>query len=135
MKVFELDENGQVKETAASTLKAAMDIVRENAKNEPLYADIIEVKSEYHECPYSNERGDNTLRNGQRYCKRKRVWCDGNGNQLCDEPFEVIERSEMCAKGSIFGNFYLQLTEENIEALRAGKVLFTRDEYGIFVKM
>ena len=132
MKVFELDENGQVKETVGNVITA---LNEKEKKNEPLYADIVDIKIEHHECPYSHERSDEVGRNGQRYCKRKRVWCDGNGNQLCDEPFEVIDRREMCAKSSIFGNYYLQLTEENIEALRSGKVLFVGDEYGILVSM
>ena len=134
MKVFTLDENGNVKETAADTLKAAMDIAHENSKKVPLCGDIVVLKPEHCECPHSHERSDE-VRNGRRWCKRKRAWCDGNGNQLCDEPFEVIEKREMCSKGSIFGNYYLQITEENIEDLRAGKVLCIRDEYGFFVKM
>lgn len=129
MKVFELDENGEVKNTVGN-----FTVAKEEKKSEPLYADISEILIEHHECPYSHER-DDEVRKGQRWCKRKRVWCDGNGNQLCDEPFEVIERREMCAKSSIFGNYYLQLTEENIEALRAGKVLFVGDEYGVLVSM
>ena len=89
---------------------------------------------EYHECPHCHERSEE-VRDGCRRCKLKRFWCDGNGNQLCDEPFEVIERREMCSRSSIFGNYYLQLTEENIEALRNGKVLYAKGEYGVLVSM
>lgn len=131
MKVFELDENGNVKNTVGNVMAAL-----EPKKNEDvtLYADVVDLKPEHCECPHSHERGDE-VRNERRWCKRKQFWCDGNGNLTCDEPFEVIEKREMCAKSSIFGNDYLQITEENIEDLRAGKVLYLGGEYGIFVKM
>lgn len=46
---------------------------------------------------------------------------------------EIIEPDEICRKSSLFGNYYLSITEKELEALKSGKVLFTIDEYGVFI--
>lgn len=50
-----------------------------------------------------------------------------------DEKFEVIEMSAVCRNSSIFGNSYFVITDEEIEALKTGKVLFKLDEYGTVI--
>lgn len=49
------------------------------------------------------------------------------------ESFGIIDENDMCWRGSPFGNFYIQITNEDIEALKSGKILSFLDKYGIFV--
>lgn len=49
------------------------------------------------------------------------------------ERFEVIEMSAVCRNDSVFGNNYFVITDEEIEALKNGKVLFKLDEYGTVI--
>ena len=52
------------------------------------------------------------------------------------ENFNVIEPSEMRDYASPWGNSYLLITEEDIQALRSGKVLHHDDgEYGTFIEL
>lgn len=52
------------------------------------------------------------------------------------ESFNVIEASETKAYASPLGNSYLIITEEDIQALRNGKVLYHDDgEYGTFIEL
>lgn len=46
---------------------------------------------------------------------------------------EPCEMNEVCENGSLWGNFYFFITDEDIEALKAGKVLYMVDEYGTFI--
>ena len=50
-----------------------------------------------------------------------------------DERLRVCEIDEVCEKSSIFGNTLFLLTDDDIEALKSGKVLFDIDEYGTFI--
>lgn len=43
------------------------------------------------------------------------------------------EMNEVCQLSSIYGNDLLIITDDDIEALKAGKVLYRLDEYGLFV--
>lgn len=47
----------------------------------------------------------------------------------------TIEPGEVDKASSQYGNRYVEITEEQIEELRAGKVLCYVDEYGIFIKL
>lgn len=51
------------------------------------------------------------------------------------EEFSVIDMSEVCRKCSLCGNFLFSITEEDIKAMRDGKVLSFVGEYGIFIAM
>lgn len=58
---------------------------------------------------------------------------------MSDEPTYIdwlttIEPEEVCEIASKYGNRYAEITEEQIEELRAGKVLCYVDEYGIFIR-
>ena len=50
-----------------------------------------------------------------------------------DEKLDVCEIEEVCEKSSIFGNSFFFLTDDDIEKLKSGKVLFEVDEYGTFI--
>ena len=41
--------------------------------------------------------------------------------------------NQMCCESSLHGNYYFYVTDEDIEALKNGKVLFYVDEYGMFI--
>lgn len=43
------------------------------------------------------------------------------------------EMGQVCRKCSIFGNDFILLTNKEIEALKAGKVLYIVGEYGTFL--
>lgn len=47
----------------------------------------------------------------------------------------TIEPEEVNKVASKYGNRYAEITEEQIEDLKAGKVLCYVDEYGIFIKL
>lgn len=51
-----------------------------------------------------------------------------------DETLTPIDLLDVCHEQSIFGNDFFTITDEDIQALKSGKVLFVRDEYGIFLK-
>lgn len=59
--------------------------------------------------------------------------CTPGSREWLDMPMEVIEPEQICSKRSIFGNYYLGITEEQLDAIRKGLVLFKLDEYGMFV--
>lgn len=50
-----------------------------------------------------------------------------------DEQLDICEVEQVCEKSSIFGNSYFFITDEDIELLKSGKVLFEVDEYGTFI--
>ena len=52
-----------------------------------------------------------------------------------DDEFEVCEVDEVCRNCSPFGNSYIKLTENDIEQLRQGKVLYQMGEYGTFIAL
>lgn len=51
------------------------------------------------------------------------------------DKLNIIDMDEACKRGSIFGNSFFFITEEQIEKLRNGKVLFAIDEYGTFIAL
>lgn len=70
--------------------------------------------------------------------------CKGN-NRACrvtkeaieswfDETLKTIDLLDVCPNQSLFGNSYFRITDKDIDALKSGKVLFIRDEYGVFLK-
>lgn len=52
-----------------------------------------------------------------------------------DNELSSIAPEEIEEKGSVFGNFYFGVTAEQLEELKAGRVLYSRDEYGIFLAL
>lgn len=57
-----------------------------------------------------------------------------------DEPAYIdwlttIEPEAVAEASSKYGNRYVEITEEQIDDLRAGKVLCYVDEYGIFIRL
>lgn len=70
--------------------------------------------------------------------------CKGN-NRKCrvtkedieswfDETLKPIDLLDVCPEQSVFGNNFFVITDKDIEALKTGKVLFVREEYGVFLK-
>lgn len=70
--------------------------------------------------------------------------CKGN-NRACrvtkegieswfDETFKPIDVLDVCPEQSIFGNSFFTISDEDVQALKSGKILFVRGEYGIFLK-
>ena len=55
-----------------------------------------------------------------------------NWKQNFDEELSSITPEEIEESASVFGNFYFGVTAEQLEELKAGRVLYSRDEYGIF---
>ena len=51
--------------------------------------------------------------------------------QIEHDTFDIFEKDEKC--GSLFGNFDIDIYDEDIEALKAGKQLYFIDEYGFRV--
>lgn len=51
-----------------------------------------------------------------------------------DETLKPIDLLDVCPEQSAFGNNFFVLTDKDIEALKTGKVLFVREEYGVFLK-
>ncbi len=70
-------------------------------------------------------------------CERdKRRNCNFNPTEIAyTESLGVIDPGEVCGVSSIFGNRYVEITADQIEDLKAGKVLCYVDEYGIFIKL
>lgn len=50
------------------------------------------------------------------------------------EKFETLDMSEVYDKTSPWGNYFLNITDEQLNDLKTGKVLYHDDEeYGIFI--
>lgn len=64
---------------------------------------------------------------------RRTHLCEPSDASWLDQRMETCEMNQMCRHSSIFGNCYFYLTDEDIEALKSGKVLFYVDEYGVFI--
>lgn len=70
--------------------------------------------------------------------KDKRAHCKFNPEEKpgwFDERFETIDRGEICGRQSIFGNQFISVTREQLDALKLGKVLYIGGEYGIFIAL
>lgn len=50
-----------------------------------------------------------------------------------DEELEIIDMKDVYDKQSIFGNDFFRITDEHINALKNGKVLYKLGEYGTFI--
>ena len=78
-----------------------------------------------------------SLMNERCLCTKYGTGCKCSPSEIdwFDEPMQVCEIDEACRKGSIFGNYYFTITEEQLEALKDGKVLYVVDEYGMFIAL
>lgn len=50
-----------------------------------------------------------------------------------DMPMEFIPVERICRKASIFGNKFVGLTQNDIDRLKNGEVIFIGGEYGTFI--
>lgn len=92
---------------------------------------------EYHECDYAKDR---TERNGRRgFCEVKKRWClDGNGDMFhghfANDGVTEVDKKDICVKGSQWGNYYIELTDDQLEEMKNGKVFaLLGREYNIFI--
>lgn len=84
----------------------------------------------YHWCPLAPQTAKTFRR------KKKDGACDGNGFKVGEDALETIDKCEVCQKSSIFGDYDMVLTEDDIQTLKNGKVLAVLgQEYNIFVTM
>ena len=84
----------------------------------------------YHRCPLAPQT-EKTF-----WCEGKGGVCDGNGYKIEADALETIDKCEVCQKSSMFGNYYIALTEDDIQTLKDGGVLAVLEqEYNIFVIM
>lgn len=70
------------------------------------------------------------------YCAKwgvEHMKCKPSTLDWCDTCLQKCDVDRMCRKSSIFGNLYFYITDEDIKALKNGKILFHVDEYGIFI--
>lgn len=73
------------------------------------------------------------------YCTKYRK--DGKCQTLGRDYLDSIEQlngsfitvDQMCRNCSIFGNFFIGLTLEDIERIKNGEIVHIPDEYGIFI--
>lgn len=85
-----------------------------------------------YKCEYADERDK------RGYCKRKGLFCDGSGDSFAApgdaDRLATLDRKDICAKSSLWGNYYFELTAQDVADLISGKCLaLTGDEYGIFL--
>lgn len=66
---------------------------------------------------------------------RKNGACKPSSRKWFDDPdkHEMISVERMCTESSIFGNYYIAITKEELKKIEQGEVLMLRDEYGFFV--
>lgn len=82
----------------------------------------------YKECP-------GYMKNGR--CKGNNRPCRVTKEDIeswFDETLKPIDLLDVCPEQSAFGNNFFVLTDKDIEALKTEKVLFVREEYGVFLK-
>ena len=80
-------------------------------------------------CPFCyGENGDDCSKWSSPYTK-----CKPSTLEWCDTQFQHCDMNQMCCESSVYGNYYFYVTDEDIEALKNGKVLFYVDEYGMFI--
>lgn len=73
------------------------------------------------------------------YCTKYRE--AGECEPLSRDYLDSIERlkgsfitvDQMCSECSIFGNFFIGLTLEDIERIKNGEIVHIPDEYGMFI--
>ena len=90
-------------------------------------------------CPNADDRVSRS-KNGKSFiwCSAKRCRCEDAtgdfGPNYFDE-VEIIEPNTICASGSLFGNYYIKLTDDDIQAMKDGKIgAILHEEYNVFIK-
>lgn len=84
-----------------------------------------------YKCDYADE-----IKNGM--CAHKSCRCNGIVEKeeffIDGYKFETIEIKDICKESSPFGNYYLRLTDADIQTIKNGGVLGVLDEeYNIFI--
>ncbi len=82
----------------------------------------------YEKCPGYMKNGRCTGNNRPCRVTKKNI------ERWFDETLKPIYLLDVCPKQAAFGNSFFVITDKDIEALKTGKVLFAREEYGVFLK-
>ncbi|MCH5315739.1 MAG: hypothetical protein J1E81_07485 [Eubacterium sp.] len=61
------------------------------------------------------------------------IKCVPSDISWCNQRLEICELNQICRNASPFGNYCFYITDDDIEKLKQGKILFDLDEYGIFI--
>ena len=81
------------------------------------------------QCRYRREDGSCA-----KHGNRMDIPCKPSSLDWCDGPVEMIDADEICMCSSRFGNSLSFITEEQIEELKQGKVVYIDDgEYCHFI--
>lgn len=91
-------------------------------------------------CPIADDR---VCLHGSR--SKNRTWCSAKRCKCVDatgdfgpgyfDEVEIIEPNTICASGSLFGNYYIKLTDDDIQAMKDGKIgAILHEEYNVFIK-
>ena len=59
--------------------------------------------------------------------------CNPSSAADLEKGFAVCDVTRMCENGSEYGNRYCGITDEDIEKLKNGDILYFVDEYGYFL--
>lgn len=73
---------------------------------------------------------DHILNAKVHFCRGR---CNPADINCFSDHFSQCDIDDVCRLASIYGNDLFVLTDENIEALKAGKIIFSVGEYGTFV--
>ena len=63
----------------------------------------------------------------------KNAKCSPSASDWFEDRVSQCDINAVCEHDSFYGNDYLYVTDEDIDALKAGKVLFRVGEYGVFI--
>lgn len=68
-------------------------------------------------------------------CKKRNIKgrCNPVTADLFQDRFSQCNMDNVCQCCSIYGNDFFFLTDEDIDALKSGKILYCVEEYGVFL--
>ena len=59
--------------------------------------------------------------------------CRPSSLKWFEDRFQQCDMTQVCCYTSPYGSFFFLLTDEDLESLKSGKVLFAMGEYSIFI--
>lgn len=92
-------------------------------------------------CPNADDRVSRSKKGAKNpfmWCSFKRCRCEEPTGEVSPNYYdevELIEPHTTCANSSIFGNYYITLTDADIQAMKDGKIgAILHEEYNVFIK-
>ena len=79
-------------------------------------------------CQFYDEGNGNCTR-----WKSPPMKCRPSSLKWFEDSFHQCDMNQVCCYTSPYGSFFFSLTDEDLEALKNGKVLFAMGEYSIFI--